>query len=413
MNRLLILLSGLLVLQSSFSTAEIAYTQRANSYIREGPASYFNLLAVVQEHTAVTILERKGPWLKVRLTDTKNGWMAANSLSDTKPAAARIVPVENVWSSPKASRAGVSAAIRGFAEKRAKTPPGSVALVINNTQKTFGEKEFTGFVAALDPYRAAVAGHLSMDDLELGPVSYDAGIEEQKVGVGVAARLIARGFVTDRTVLRYLNLLCATLAVQSPAYDWDFTLFVLDEPTVNGFALPGGYIFLTKGAIQMCSDESELAGIIAHEMSHVIRRHGVQEMSKRKVRIKADDAFAELEEESGEKSQDEAEMDDLVDKTYENIVAPRLFAYEKEADRMAAVMLAATGYDPFGLVRMDEKVAKMPRERPTMFDPGYLSPDDLIERAKVTREFVSAHFSDATGGARLQERFARNTSGVR
>jgi hypothetical protein len=62
---------------------------------------------------------------------------------------------------------------------------------------------------------------------------------------------------------------------------------------------------------------------------------------------------------------------------------------------------------------MDEKVAKMPRERPTMFDPGYLSPDDLIQRAKVTKEFVSAHFSDATGGARLPERFTRNTNGVR
>ena len=111
-------------------------------------------------------------------------------------------------------------------------------------------------------------------------------------------------------------------------------MFILDDPTVNGFALPGGYIFITRGALAMCADESEAAAIIAHEMAHVIRKHGVQELSKRKVHIKADDAFAELEEETGEKSADEAELDDLVHKTYENIVAPRLFAYELEADRL-------------------------------------------------------------------------------
>lgn len=413
MQRLPVFLSGLLVLLSFADAAEVAYTQRAHNYIREGPGSYFTLLAVVPEHTAVTIQEKKEPWLKVRLSDTRSGWMSANSLTAAKPPAARVVPVENVWSSPKASRAGVSAAIRGFAEKRGKTPPGSVETVLGNAAKTFGEKELATFIAPLLPFREAVGGRLTFEDLDLGPMVYDAGIEEQQVGVGVAARLVARGFITDRSLLAYANMICATLARQSPAYDWDFTVFILDEPTVNGFALPGGYIFLTRGALAMCSDESELAAMVAHEMAHVIRRHGVQEMSKRKVHMKADDAFNELEEELGEKDPEEAEMDDLVEKTYESIIAPRLFAYEKEADRVAAVLLAACGYDPFGLVRIDEKVARMPREKPTMFDPGYLSPDDLVERAKFTRAFVQEHFSGATGGARMADRFARIIAGAR
>jgi predicted Zn-dependent protease len=112
-------------------------------------------------------------------------------------------------------------------------------------------------------------------------------------------------------------MIAVALAEQSPAYDWDFTVYILDESTVNGFALPGGYVFITKGALQMCADESEAAAIIAHELVHVIRRHGMQEITKRKVHIKADDAFAELEEETGEKSAEEAEMDELVHQTYE------------------------------------------------------------------------------------------------
>lgn len=390
-----------------------SYTKRADNYIREGPGSYFGLIAVVPENTQVSVLETKGTWLKVRLSDSKSGWMAANSLTETKPAGARVLPVENVWSSAKASRAGVSAAIRGFAEKRDKTPPGSVETVLKNAVKTFSDADVAALRQPLLVTRDPLAGIMSFDDLDLGEIAYDAGISEQQVGLGVAARLASHGFVQSKPLSAYVNMLCAILAENSPAYDWDFTVFVLNDPTMNGFALPGGYIFITRGALAMCADESEAAAIIAHEMAHVIRKHGVQEMSKRKVHIKADDAFAELEEETGEKSAEEADLDDLVHKTYENIVAPRLFAYELEADRFAAVLLAKAGYDPFGLVRIGQKAALIPKEKPGLFDPGYMSPDHLTERAKATEEFVRAHYADATNGARLRERFVNKISALR
>jgi predicted Zn-dependent protease len=307
----------------------------------------------------------------------------------------------------------VSAAIRGFAEKRDKTPPGSVENVLKQSVKTFGEAEFAAFRQPLLPPREQLAAVLDFDDLDLPELEYDAGISEQQIGLGVAARLGAKGFVTSTKLVQYVNMIAATLAEQSPAYDWDFTVYILDEPTVNGFALPGGYIFITKGALQMCADESELAAMIAHEMVHVTRRHGVQELSKRKVHIKADDAFAELEEDTGEKSADEAEMDDLVHKTYEQIVAPRLFAYELEADRVASVLLARTGYDPWGLVRIDQKVARVPREKPGLFDPGYMSPDHLSERSKETTAFVQEHFAGKEGGARVRDRFLQATAAIR
>ncbi len=397
----------------SGEASETAYTKRADNYVREGPGSYFTLIAVVPENSIVTIQEQKTSWLKVRLSDKKSGWMSANCLTESKPVASRLVALENVWSSPKASRAGVSAAIRGFAEKRDKTPPGSVETVLKNSVKAFNEAEFVGFRTPLLATRPALEGILSMDDLDLPPVEYDAGISEQQIGLGVAARLGARGFVKNRHMLQYTNMIAVALAEGSPAYDWDFSFFILDEPTVNGFALPGGYVFITKGALQMCTDESEIAAIVAHEMAHVFRRHGMQEITKRKVHIKADDAYAELEEDTGEKSADEAEMDDLVHKTYEHIVAPRLFAYELEADRIAAVLLARAGYDPYGLVRISQKVARVPREKPGFFDPGYMSPDHLTERAKAIEAFVQEHFADAKDGARMRERFVEATSGLR
>ncbi len=407
------LCSALLMLMAITAFADPVYTKRSNNYIREGPGAYFELVAVVPENTAVTVVAHEASWLKVKLTDKKSGWMSSNCLTDTKPAEARVAKLETVWSSPKASRAGVSAAIRGFAEKRDKTPPGSVDKVLKNSAKGFSAGDLTAFRKDVEASKPGLAEKISMEDLNLGPIVYDAGIGEQQVGLGIAARLIEKGFIVDRTAVDYVNMISATLAANSPAYDWDFTVFILDEPEVNGFALPGGYVFVTRGAVQMCEDESELAAIIAHEMAHVIRKHGMQEMSKRKVHIKADEAFNELEEETGAKTQDEAELDDLVQQTYEKIVSPRLLEYELEADRVAAVLLAQAGYDPRGLVRIGNKVARLPKEKPGIFDPNYMAPDVVAKRAKATEEFVNERFRDASPGATLRERCMKRTAAVR
>jgi hypothetical protein len=407
------LVSVLLLSISLTAIAEMVYTKRSNNYVREGPGAYNELIAVVPENTAITVLSHEGSWLKVKLSDKKTGWMSSNSLTDTKPASARTEKLETVWSSPKASRAGVSAAIRGFAEKRDKTPPGSVEKVLKNSAKTFREGDLATFRRDVESHKPGLAEKVTMESLELGPIVYDAGIQEQEVGLGIAARLIEKGFITERTALSYVNMICATIAANSPVYDWDFTVFILDEPTINGFAIPGGYIFITKGALQMCSDESEVAAIIAHEMAHVIRKHGLQEMSKRKVHIKADEAFNELEEETEPKSADEAELDDMVQQTYEKIVSPRLLEYELEADRVASVLLAETGYDPQGLVRIGNKVALLPKQKPDLFDPNYMAPDNVAKRAKATEAFVAERFKEATKGATLHDRCVEKTRAIR
>jgi hypothetical protein len=411
--RRLTVLCILLFAISLAALAEVVYTKRGNNYVREGPGAYNELIAVVPENTAITVLSHEGTWLKVKLSDKKVGWMSENSLTATPPATERTQKLETVWSSPKASRAGVSAAIRGFAEKRDKTPPGSVDKVLKNSAKTFRDADLAAFRRDVESHKPGLAEKISMESLELGPIVYDAGIKEQEVGLGIAARLIEKGFVSDRMAVTYVNMICATLAANSPVYDWDFTVFILDEPAVNGFALPGGYVFITKGALQMCSDESEVAAIIAHEMGHVIRKHGAQEMTKRKVHIKADEAFNELEEETDGKTPEESELDDLVQQTYEKIVSPRLLSYELEADRVATVLLAQAGYDPKGLVRIGNKVARLPKEKPGIFDPNYMAPDNVAKRAEATEKFVAERFGDAAQGATLRERCVERTRAVR
>jgi hypothetical protein len=143
------------------------------------------------------------------------------------------------------------------------------------------------------------------------------------------------------------------------------------------------------------------------------RRHGLQELSKRLAGIHADAAFGELEEEVGEPTEEEKEMETLIDQTYEKVVHPRLLSYEIEADRIGAILAANAGYDPFGLVRISERVARAPAETPDIFDPDYMLPNDAVKRSKEIRAFAEEHFKTDKPGEQMTARFMAVTASVR
>jgi predicted Zn-dependent protease len=88
------------------------------------------------------------------------------------------------------------------------------------------------------------------------------------------------GVYKDVAIQSYVEEIGYSLAAVShrPELDWHFT--VLDSPAVNAFALPGGYIYLTRGILSYLVDESQLAGVLGHEVAHVTARHSVQAMTR-------------------------------------------------------------------------------------------------------------------------------------
>jgi len=77
----------------------------------------------------------------------------------------------------------------------------------------------------------------------------------------------------------YVNNIGQALAKKSHRRDIRYTFTVLDDPTVNAFALPGGYIYITTGLMAYLNSEGELAGVLGHEIGHVTARHGVKQQS--------------------------------------------------------------------------------------------------------------------------------------
>lgn len=109
---------------------------------------------------------------------------------------------------------------------------------------------------------------------------------EIEFGRNLAARILSSyEIVDDPKLLEYLNLLGKGIAAQVGRPELNYYFAVIDTPDINAYACPGGYIFITKGAIDLMENEAQLAGVIAHEIWHVNFRHVVRPL---KIRAKGD-----------------------------------------------------------------------------------------------------------------------------
>jgi predicted Zn-dependent protease len=107
--------------------------------------------------------------------------------------------------------------------------------------------------------------------------------ESQEIQIGRDAdeQIVASmGLYPDEAVQRYVSDLGQRLAADSERPDLPWTFRVVDDPTVNAFALPGGFIYVTRGILGHLGSEAELAGVLGHEIGHVTARHSVNQMSR-------------------------------------------------------------------------------------------------------------------------------------
>jgi len=177
---------------------------------------------------------------------------------------------------------------------------------------------------------------------------------EQKVGAECAAMLLgAAPLVDDAALQAYVNRVGLWLALHSerPQLAWRFG--VIDTPNINAFAAPGGYVLVTKGLMAQLADEAELAGVLAHEIAHVVKKHHLNALLKSQgVQL----GTKELEGLASEKI-GQQEISSKVLGGFKEISLRGLDkSDEYQADRMALVLAARAGYDPFGLPRVLRKL---------------------------------------------------------
>ena len=91
------------------------------------------------------------------------------------------------------------------------------------------------------------------------------------------------GFVDDRELQNYVARIGHRLAAASERPDLPWEFHVVDDPTPNAFALPGGFIYITRGMVNLLTSEAELASVLGHEIGHVTARHSVNQISKQQL----------------------------------------------------------------------------------------------------------------------------------
>lgn len=165
--------------------------------------------------------------------------------------------------------------------------------------------------------------------------------------------------LNDPAANAYVTSLGQRLVAQTPApfNSLPWTFHVVDDPSVNAFAIPGGHVYVNRGLIEAAHNASELAGVMAHEISHVTSRHSTEQMSRQYgAQILAGLVLGQN---PGQLSQIAA-----------GVIAGGVFARysraaEAEADEKGVALMSAAGYDPHGMVTMFETLLALEKTQPS------------------------------------------------
>ena len=169
---------------------------------------------------------------------------------------------------------------------------------------------------------------------------------EIEIGNGISAYLLgASPLIDDNRAQHYVNQVGRWLSLQTERPDLPWKFGILKTSGINAFATPGGTIFITHGLLQKLNNESELAGVLAHEMVHVLRKHHLAALQK-SARM---DIASELASQALKDKADPAVLEKAI-KAGTEVYARGLDKNDEfEADRMGIVIATRAGYDPYGL----------------------------------------------------------------
>jgi len=180
--------------------------------------------------------------------------------------------------------------------------------------------------------------------------------EEVAIGRQAAGNLLgAAPLVKDATLQKYVNNVGRWVATQSERPDLAWHFGVIDSNDINAFAAPGGYIFLTKGLYRLLQNESELAGVLAHEVGHVIERHHLKILQQSRLLDLSGKLLAKT---AGENQV----IKNLIGNGAEIFARSLDKNAEYEADRIAVILAARAGYDPFGLPTVLQDIGHAAKE---------------------------------------------------
>lgn len=212
------------------------------------------------------------------------------------------------------------------------------------------------------------------------------GSQEKEIAIGrqLAAEVEQQAkMVDDPIITEYVNRVGQNIVLHSDA-KIPFTIKVIDDDSVNAFALPGGFFFVNRGLILAADNESELAGVMAHEIAHVAARHAMENQGKGTLinyGALAGIIFG-------------GPIASTVIQNAGGIMAGLASlkftrGAEMEADRLGVQYMYAAGYDPTAMATMFEKLASKNKKKPNAFLKLFTTHPQSIDRRDTSLALVA------------------------
>lgn len=211
--------------------------------------------------------------------------------------------------------------------------------------------------------------------------------QEAQIGAQQSADINAQlPIVRDASLNNYIN----SLGSQISRYGQrgiQYRFYIVNSNQVNAFAVPGGYVYVNRGLINLTANASELVGVLGHEISHVELRHSVQQMEQMQ---KANIGFALASVLLGKAS---AGVQQAAG-TAANVGATAYFAKfsrtdESEADANAIPLMMSAGYDPSGLTTMFQRLLQQQRSSPSAVEGWFSTHPTTQDRITQTDQRIA------------------------
>jgi Zn-dependent protease with chaperone function len=210
------------------------------------------------------------------------------------------------------------------------------------------------------------------DEIELG--RHAAGEIEKDI------RLIE-----DPAIVKFIDDLGQSLARKSSRKGIAYTFKVVNSPEINAFALPGGFIYINRGLIEAAETENELAGVLGHEIGHVVARHGADQAVRAGLVQTGLGALGGLLGRGTGAS---------LGQVAAQMVASGVFMKfsrqaEREADRLGARMLFDASFQPGGMVSFFDKLAGLQKSQPNAVQKFFSSHPSPTERSQNVSDLIA------------------------
>ena len=240
--------------------------------------------------------------------------------------------------------------------------------------------------------------------------------ESSEVEIGREADAQVRqeyGVYDNATVQAYVNEIGQRLAQHSHRSNLQWKFTVVDSPEINAFALPGGYVYITRGLMAYLNSEAELAGVLGHEIGHVTARHGAQQQAQSQV-VGLGSLAAEL---LGQVYLGRSGAGQLASEAGQGLwLLPNSREHELEADRLGAEYLDRIGQSPDTMITVlqvlkqnevfsadEARAAGRPPQRMPNYLSTHPSNDQRLEEIAQIAAQYSGKYGDAGRSRYLQK----------